>query len=363
MAYFIAIFIVIIQAVLFLTHWFLYRTIARFFGIVNPEMLLVLKWGLGIFSVTFVLASLLAFRYNNFFTRILYTAAAGWLGIFFFLFLAAALLRLGSLLPVNHRLLAEILFSIGLLAGVYSLINAGLVRVTTITVKLPNLPVSWQGKTAVWISDVHLGQIQNYGFAKKLAGKISTLNPDAVFIGGDLYDGVAVDVNKVIEPFASLKPPQGIYFITGNHEEFGDNAKFLEAVKRIGIKTLNDEAVDVGGLQIIGVDYHDSANFQRYQKIMEGIKIDPGKPSILLKHEPNNLAVAEQAGINLQISGHTHRAQVWPLSYIPKLTYKGYDYGLKMFGKMAVYTSSGAGTWGPPIRFLTYPEIVLIKFD
>jgi len=289
--------------------------------------------------------------------------AAGWLGLFFFLFLAAVLMRLGSLLPVNHGLLAWILLTLSIGAGIYGIINANNPRITTLSVRLPDLPATWQGKTAVWVSDIHLGQIRNSGFARKIADKISVLRPDIVFIGGDLFDGTTLGTEEAIKSFTGLKPPQGIYFITGNHEEFGDSPKHLDTIKNAGIRILDNEVVDLDGLQVVGVDYHDSANLQTYRLVMENIKPDPNKPSILLKHEPNNLAVAEQAGIDFQISGHTHQAQVWPFNYITKAYYKGFDIGSKYFGPMRVYTSSGVGTWGPPIRFLTKPEIVQIRLE
>ena len=93
------------------------------------------------------------------------------------------------------------------------------------------------------------------------------------------------------------------------------------------------------------------------------LAIDPRKPSILLKHEPRDLDVAEAAGISLQISGHTHKAQMWPLVYVAQRSYKGFAYGLKRLGRMQVYTSSGVGSWGPPMRVGTDGEIVVITLQ
>jgi len=363
MAYLIAAFAILAQTIISLAHWFLYKTLVRSFNLYDPAVTAVLRWSLLLLSLLFVPASALSFRYYNALTKMLYTLAAGWLGLFFFLFLAAVLMRLGALFPVNHGLLAWILLTLAIGAGIYGIINANNPRITTLSVHLPDLPAAWQGKTAVWVSDIHLGQIRNSGFARKVADKISVLRPDIVFIGGDLFDGTTLGTEEAIRPFAELKPPQGIYFITGNHEEFGDSPKHLNTIKNAGIKILGNEVVDLDGLQVVGVDYHDSANLQTYRLVMKSIKLDPNKPSILLKHEPNNLAVAEQAGIDFQISGHTHQAQVWPLNYIAKAYYKGFDTGSKYFGPMRVYTSSGVGTWGPPIRFLTKPEIVQIRLE
>jgi uncharacterized protein len=363
MAYIFVVFVAFVQGFFFLTHWFVYKTMVKFLVIHNHAAVTSLSWGFGIMSVSFLAAFLLTFRYYNFFTRIFYTLAAGWLGLFFFLLLASIMIWVLHFLPVDSRLVAQVLLVLAILFAAYSFINASLVKVTTITVRLPNLPAAWQNRTAVWVSDTHLGQVRNYGFAKNIADKITRLHPDIIFIGGDLYDGVTVDTSKVIEPLSRLKAPLGVYFITGNHEEFGDETKYLEAIRNAGITVLDDQMLNLDGVQLIGVDYRDSSNALVYKDVLAGLNINVNQPSILLKHEPNNLQIAQQAGINFQISGHTHRAQAWPFSYIPASYYKGYDYGLKMFGQMQVYTSSGAGTWGPPIRFGTSPEIVQIKFE
>ena len=361
-------FISIVQSILFLGHWFLYRTLVRFFGVAGPAKLLTLKVALGLLSVSLVLTSFLAFRYSNLLIRCLYTAAASWLGILYLIILASMLCwifyGLAKLFhfPLDRKILIEILMGIALLGSLYGFINAGVTRITRINVELPLLPGQWKGKTAVWVSDTHLGQVRNYGFARHIAAEVKNLHPDIVFIGGDLYDGVAVDLDKAIEPFSKISAPYGTYFITGNHEEFSDNTPYLQAVRRAGIYVLDNEKVEVDGLQIIGVDYRGSRREEDFRRILQKMGIDPHRPSILLKHAPLNLQVAREQRVSLQLSGHTHRGQVFLFRWITSKVYQGYDYGLKWFGDLLVYTSSGAGTWGPPMRLDTKPEIVVIQF-
>jgi hypothetical protein len=264
---------------------------------------------------------------------------------------------------LDRKIWIGVLFGIALLATVYGFINAGVPRITRIDVQLPLLPGPWKGKTAVWVSDTHLGQVRNYGFARRIADKIEDLRPDIIFIGGDLYDGVAVDLDKAIEPFSKISAPYGCYFITGNHEQFSDPTPYLQAVRRAGIHVLYNEKVDLDGLQIIGVDYRGSRREEDFRTILQNIGIDPRGPSILLKHAPFHLQVAREQGISLQLSGHTHQGQVFLFRWITAKVYRGYDYGLKWFGDLLVYTSSGAGTWGPPMRIDTIPEIVVIEFQ
>jgi hypothetical protein len=263
----------------------------------------------------------------------------------------------------NRKLLVGLLFGLAIVAGIYGIVNAGTTRITNMTIKLHDLPDYWRGKTAVWISDIHLGAVRRYGFAKDIANRIQQLKPDLVFIGGDLFDGGTVDLNGFMEPFSRISAPDGIYFITGNHEEFFDHVQYLEAVRQAGITVLNNELVSIKGLQIIGVDYRDSQNRQKYEMILNGIKINPNLPTILLKHSPTNLDIAHKKGIAFQLSGHTHKGQIFPINFITARVYHGYDYGFNKFKDLQIYTSSGVGTWGPPMRVGNIPEIVVIRFE
>ena len=362
------VFVSIVQSILFLGHWFLYRTVVRFLGVISPTKLMTLKVGLGLLSVSLVLTSFLAFRYSNLSVRCLYMVAASWLGIFYLFVLGSVLCwffyGLASLFhfSLDKRILMEVLIGIALIVSLYGFINSGVIRVTRISLQLPHLPDQWKGKTAVWVSDTHLGQVRNYRFAQRVANLIQNLHPDIVFVGGDLYDGVTVDLDRVIQPFSKISAPHGIYFITGNHEEFYDNTKYLQAIRRAGIRVLYNEMVDLDGLQIIGVDYRDSTREEQFKANLEKMGIDRNKPSILLKHTPLHLHVAKDQKISLQLSGHSHQGQVFLFRYITSWVYRGYDYGLRWFGDLIVYTSSGAGTWGPPMRIDTKPEIVVITF-
>jgi predicted MPP superfamily phosphohydrolase len=208
-----------------------------------------------------------------------------------------------------------------------------------------------------------LGHVSGKPYAQKISKLVSDLKPDMVFIGGDLFDGAKMDEVDVISPLSKIKPVQGMYFVTGNHDGFYDSSEFknLQVVTNAGIRVLNNEVVNVEGLQIVGVDYRQTTDPVRFAEILRNLNIVPNLPSILLKHVPTYIEVAESAKISLQISGHTHRVQVWPLSYIGTKIFKGFDYGLKNSGNTQIYTSSGTGTWGPPYRVGTNCEIVVIE--
>lgn len=363
------IFIAIFQSVLFLGHWVLYKTLVYFFGLSGTFAASSLKIILIILSISFIIINFFAARYSNEITRFFYFLTTSWLGFLNFLFWASIIiwvayfLFLKFSLPFDGKLVTASFFSIVVLMGIYGLINAANPQVKNIAVKLPNLPDYWNGKKAVWVSDIHLGNIRRYNFAKNVADKIKKQNPDIVFIGGDFFDGGTLDLDEFAEPFSKINPTNGIYFITGNHEEFFDDAAFLDAIKKAGIRILSDEMVNVSGLQIIGVDWKNTSNSKGFENVLNRINIDKNLPSILLKHAPDGLKITENKGISFQISGHTHVGQIYPWRLVTKLVFKNYDYGLNNFGNLQVYTSNGVGTWGPAMRVGNTPEIVAIKLE
>jgi predicted MPP superfamily phosphohydrolase len=361
--------VAIIQSILLLAHWFVYATWTRFRVAPDPPGITPLQALVFALSISFVAASLLAFRYSNWPLQVFYSVAASWLGLFNFFFLAACMCwvayaggRLLSLRPSRPAIAATI-FGLAALAGIYGLINARSIRVTKVSVLLPNLPPAWRGRVAALVSDVHLGPVHGSEFTRRIVGELREMRPDVVFIAGDLYDGTQVDPDAVIAPWKEYSPPLGSYFVTGNHEEFTDPAKYLQAVTASGIRVLHNEKVTVDGLQIVGVFDRDLANPDRLRSILKSADLDRGQASILLAHTPSRLPIAEEAGISLQLSGHTHGGQMFPFTWLTSRIFKEYTYGLNRFGNLMVYTSSGVGTWGPPMRVGTQPELVLIRFE
>ena len=365
----VSVFIVIIQSILFLAHWLVYETWISFLGPRAPLEISALQVAMAALSISFVSASMLAWRYSNFLVRLLYKIAAVWLGVLSFCFWAACSCWLvygvaalaGS--HVNRRELAEVLFGLAALASLYGIVNAARTRVNRITVKLPNLPQSWRGRVAALVSDTHLGHVRGYGFMRHIVRMLARLCPDVVFITGDMYDGTVADVVRLAEPWTELSATFGAYFVTGNHEEFTDRAKYLDAVRRSGVRVLDNEKVTLDGLQIVGVHYRESIDAEHLRSILQQADLDRNRASIMLIHAPNRLPIAEEAGISLQLSGHTHGGQFLPYTWITSRIYGQYVHGLNRFGKLMVFTSWGVGTWGPPMRFGTKPEIVLIQFE
>jgi uncharacterized protein len=362
-------FIAIVQVVLFLTHFFLYQTWTFSLTGSAAHGALWIKLVLGFLSVSFIAASILAFRYTNSVLRAFYRAAAVWLGLLSFLFVAAisswiifGVARMTGL-DVNFHRTVELLFGVAVVAGLYGVFNASWTRITRTTVRLANLPSAWHGRKAALISDVHLGHVRNRSFLRRMVAKILREEPDAIFIAGDLYDGTAIDAGRAAEPLNQLTAPHGVYFVAGNHEQFGDDSKYLNAITAAGVRVLSNEKVEVDGLQIIGVPYRNATQHGHLASVLDGIRLDRDRASILLTHAPDYPEIAEAAGVSLQLSGHTHVGQFIPWSWMARRIYRQFVYGLSRIGKMQVFTSSGAGTWGPPLRLGSNPEIVVLEFE
>ncbi len=364
--------ILFIQVILLLGHLMVYSTWVAFWPGLAPAAISDLRVTMFVLAFTFVASALLAFRFSNPVVRILYNIAAVWLGFLNYFFWAALLVRLSWILlrvshltanPAAYRpLLVGAFYALAALTGIYGIVNARIIRVRRISVLLPNLPSAWRNRRAVLLSDLHLGAINGVQFCRRIAARVASLKPDVVLLPGDLFDGTKADIDSLVEPLRALTPPFGIYFATGNHEEFHDTAEYLEAITRAGIHVLSNEKVTIDGLQVAGVFYHDSTHIIRMKAVLDAMHLDRSQAAILLNHAPTRLPIVEQAGFNLQVSGHTHGGQIFPFTFMTRRVFGPFTTGLHRFGSLQVYTSSGSGTWGPPMRVGTCPEIVLIEF-
>lgn len=357
-------FLCIFSLFLYIANVVVYEALAVILHLTETDELFVLGMLLFIFSGSFIASMLLGMRYYNVFTRIYYLGASLWIGLFTYLFFVSVLY--GFLLMLHAdvaNMLGIPLLVMAVVISIYGFINARLIKIVSVTIPLPHLPPSWEGRKAVWISDVHLGQFYGPAYAEMIVEKVNALPHDIIFIGGDLYDGTgASDIEALVAPLGRFRGKLGTYFITGNHEEIGDSSAFVSAVKSACIRPLLDEMIEIDGVQIIGIDYQKGTDKTVFQETLTQMAIQSHMPSLLLKHEPKDIDVARDAGISVQLSGHTHNGQMWPFGYVANLVYKGFGYGLNRLGNTYVYTSSGAGTWGPPLRVGTHCEIVHITF-
>lgn len=216
--------------------------------------------------------------------------------------------------------------------------------------------------TAVCISDVHLGFGTGPKALERYVRLINDQKPDVIFIAGDLIDNSIEPV--VNQPFAEvldkLEAPSGIYMVPGNHEYISDIdacAGYLKEHTRI--RLLRDSVVTLPcGLQIVGRD--DRANKRREPLKDLLLKTDADRPVIVLDHQPYGLAETDSLGVDIQLSGHTHRGQVWPLTVLVDRMYEQ-SHGYRKWNHSHIFVSSGLSLWGPPFRIGSDSDLFVMK--
>ncbi|WP_027308139.1 metallophosphoesterase [Caloramator sp. ALD01] len=218
----------------------------------------------------------------------------------------------------------------------------------------------------VMVSDVHLGTIITERRLNKLANLINRQSPDIVIFAGDLIDD-DIDIfekRRYGEILKNIKSKYGVYAVLGNHEYISrDIEKVKKCYGEAGIELIIDDVKKVDGVYLVGRDDLSSSRVNGKERrsikdLVEGL--DKNKLIIVIDHQPRNIQEVKEAGVDLQLSGHTHKGQFFPVNYITGKIYD-IDHGLMQEGDFTLVVSSGYGTWGPPIRVATMSEIVSIK--
>jgi predicted MPP superfamily phosphohydrolase len=291
--------------------------------------------------------------------------------VYFFLFiLLIDLIRLidhsiGLLRAIERRPdftsalgLLIILFVVGLLA--YGTWHARDIRVTSYQIRIPKQAGILKRLHIVMISDLHLNDIGKRR-QQEIVDKVNQLQPDLVLIPGDI---VLNENEATASELRKIKSKYGVFASLGNHDYSGDLTFSIKRLQQAGINVLRNSCVKVGeSVYLIGRDdktYEFMSGIKRQElaDIMAGI--NRKLPVILLDHQPVDLEASRDAGIDLQLSGHTHRGQFFPFNLITGKIFKA-DYGYLKIGGLQLIVSSGAGTWGPPIRIGSFSEVVDIK--
>ena len=329
---------------------------------------------------TFIAARILERTWPCGFTEAITWIGSFWLAamLFFFLFIllvdAVRLLHyffgfLPSFVtsdPARTRLWlfwSAIVFATGQsLAGYINACSPRIVNVMAFTDK----PMK-EGKplTIALATDIHLGTIIGPRKAEKLVNMLNSVDADIILLAGDVVDeDIAPVIRKDIgKSLVRLNARYGVWAITGNHEYIGGAEKAVKYLTDHRIKVLRDTFTVIDDrFTLAGRDDRDKPRFTgRDRKPLEEVLsgTDPGLPLILMDHQPFQLDRVVAAGVDLQVSGHTHHGQIWPFNYITEAIYK-LSWGYLRIGQTNFYVSCGYGTWGPPIRLGNRPEIVRI---
>lgn len=325
-------------------------------------------------------AAFLMFRADDRFASTPYTILAhcfAFTYFFFFITLFADILRFGVKIYLkksaktpfdeNRRQSIKLIFNLSLLIFAISSVWKGwgnamdIPKVKELDISLKNLR---QDVRLVMISDVHLGKNLHAKFLRGLVDKINTLNADIVVIVGDLIDTKPKEIDY-IHILDDIQSKFGVYYSLGNHEYYRGLDGVLELLRQTKLKILINESVNLGFLNIAGMADLTGSIFKKLgaKPDIEATKagLDKSVPSILLAHQPKSVKLYDTSDFDLVLSGHTHGGQVFPFGALVLLQ-QGFLHGLyELESKNKLYVSSGAGFWGPAIRFLAPSELVLIN--
>jgi len=277
---------------------------------------------------------------------------------------------LGATDPARRQALARfaaaVALTIGLGASGWAALEGRRVRIKRIEVPLKKLPKALDGLSIVQVSDVHIGPVIGRGFVEGVVAMVNDLAPDIVAITGDLVDATVEELSGEVAPLARLTSRLGTFFVTGNHEYFVDAPGWCQHLGQLGVRVLRNEhvAIERGGqvLHLAGMDDYESERIEvghrpDLAKAVAGR--DVTRPLVLLAHQPKAIYEAVRHGVDLQLSGHTHGGQLWPLGWLQRMS-QPVVAGLKKFNDSFLYVSCGTGSSGPPMRLAAPAEITHI---
>lgn len=246
----------------------------------------------------------------------------------------------------------------------WGLVSAANPEVTDWTVASDQLPEQFDGTTVVLLSDLHIGAVNSERLTRELVDTANAADPDIVILAGDLVEGSPDRYGHQLAPLADLQADLGVYAVTGNHEFIsGEPQAWIDIWQELGITVLQNESatieLDGAAIHIAGV--HDAMGDGDWQAdpdaALDGVPVD--EFTLYVAHQPVQAEDAQGRGIDLQVSGHTHGGQLWPM-HAAVLAAQPMLGGRATVGDVDVITSRGAAAWGPPVRVGAAPEIPVI---
>ncbi len=241
-------------------------------------------------------------------------------------------------------------------------------RVKRLDVHVPRLGAGLDGTRVVVLADTHFGPIDRAGWSARVAEAVNALDADVVVHAGDIADGTPAQRREQSAPLGTIRSRLAKVYVTGNHEYFGEAQGWLDRMAELGWEPLHNRHVVVerGGdrLVLAGVDdvTAESSGLAGHRANLLGALAgaDPDRPVLLVAHQPKYVGQAAAAGIDLQVSGHTHGGQIWPFNFLVRID-QPVVHGLSRHGERTqLYTSRGTGFWGPPFRVFAPSEITLL---
>ncbi len=293
-----------------------------------------------------------------------YNGVSMWFGILFNLFFGSLLYWL-ILLFTGSAWLAFTPIVFAVLLFLFGIKRAKDIIVKEITVEFDNLPDDWKNKQLAFISDLHLGKTLSQDFLSRVITIINEHEVKALLIGGDLFDSVHAPWSEILAPFKDLNILDNVFYVTGNHEYYVNYELDLRHhIEELGFNLLESSTYNLDGVIIGGISHSLSDINFNFESEFNKLDFKLETPNILIYHEPipTHSKYALNNHTNLQLSGHTHFGQVAPFNLLTWLRFGNFDYGLfhNKPNNTYQYTSSGIGSWGPPVRTTARPEVVIL---
>ncbi|MGH3545136.1 MAG: metallophosphoesterase [Mycobacteriales bacterium] len=266
--------------------------------------------------------------------------------------------------------------SMAVLAGVGAVSTVGYgaakafgdLDVTHVPITLTKLSSALDGFRIGMVADIHIGAYVGHSRVAQIVRIINNQQVDLVVIVGDLIEGSVAELGSAATPLRRLRSKHGTFFVTGNHEYYSGVEQWLEYLPTLGITVLGNQRVpierDGASFELAGVN-DISASMMIYGRNGSDLNRalvgrDRSRPLVLLAHQPVMFDEAAQAGVDLQLSGHTHGGQLAPFGLLVKAQ-QGVISGYKRRGDSQLYVTRGAGFWGPPVRVGASPEITIVQ--
>ncbi|MEJ2199764.1 MAG: metallophosphoesterase [Desulfuromonadaceae bacterium] len=282
---------------------------------------------------------------------------AGWELLFWLL---GKIWPLAAKLSLHGGLAAGVIVVITLATGLYGIQEAGELRVERVNLTTDKLPAGSKIRI-VQVSDLHLGLLHREEALAPIVARLRELQPDLLVATGDVVDAQLNHLNELSSLWRQITPPLGKLAVTGNHEVYAGLEQGLEFLRSSGFRVLRNGSTQLSDqLTVVGVD--DPATRQPSNEVALLEKVPRTLFTILLKHRPR-IDSAAQGRFDLQLSGHAHRGQIFPFNYLTGLKYPLQDGLYPLDGGGHLYTSRGTGTWGPPMRILSPPELTVFDIS
>jgi hypothetical protein len=307
-------------------------------------------------SMSFAIAMMLRNAMSCSLTKGYYFGAATWLGFLIYMLFASAIYDvLGRFIDFERPLVPYAFIAAAAALVLASLAVPRFVALREIEVRTAKLDRKLR---ILHMSDLHIGASHGPRGLEKLVMMANETKPDLVLITGDLADS---PMDPKGDPFAALDRLEApAFFVIGNHEHYAGIEDVSALLAKTKVRVLRNEVAVSGDVQIVGADY---GGAKELEHVLSEITLDRSKYTVLMFHQPDGFDVARAASVDLMLCGHTHGGQFFPFTIINRLIWGKEFYGHHERGGMHIHTTSGAGTWGPPMRLGTRSEMVLIKVN